>query len=131
MKFMMMIKWNILKRLYLTIRKLDLIYFLHSNKENISKNVNEMYKKGLLITSNNNSIYGHKRRLDVIEEDIKNKDVTNLKNDIRSNSDNITKVHNINQINKKKSEFNINLIDNYTNTLKNIKDDIEQINSNI
>ena len=65
---------------------------INSNNENISKNNNEIYKKGLLITSNKSSIYAHKKRLDVIEEDIKNipsnsteiinikTDVTNLKN---------------------------------------------------
>ena len=35
---------------------------INSNKENISKNDNEIYKKGLLISSNNSSIYGHKKR---------------------------------------------------------------------
>ena len=45
---------------------------INLNKENISKSDNEIYKKGLLITSNNTSIYGHKKRLDVIEKDIKN-----------------------------------------------------------
>ena len=109
----------------------DNLNLINSNKENISKKVSEIYKKELLITSNNSSIYGHKKRLDVIEEDIKNTDVTNLKNDIKNNSANITKNYNINQINKKKSEFYTDLIDNHTNTLKNIKDDIEQINSNI
>ena len=78
---------------------------INSNKENISKNNNEIYKKSLLITSNNSAIYGHKKRLDAIEEDIKkidlNTHVTNLKNDIRSNSDNIIKNYNISQINKK------------------------------
>ena len=44
---------------------------INSNKENISKNDNKIYKKGLLISSNDISIYGHKKRLDVIEEDIK------------------------------------------------------------
>ena len=44
---------------------------INSNKENISKNDNEIYRKGLLITSNNSSIYGHKKRLDVIEKDIR------------------------------------------------------------
>ena len=106
------------------------LHLINSNKENVSKNINEIYKKGLLITSNNSSIYGHKKRLDVIEEDIKNTDVTNLKNDIKNNSDNITKNYNIIQFNKKKSEFNTDLIDNHTNTLKTIKHDIEQINSN-
>ena len=43
---------------------------INSNKENISKNDNEIYKKGLLITSNDISIYGHKKRLDIIEKDI-------------------------------------------------------------
>ena len=48
----------------------DNLNLINSNKENISKNDNEIYKKGLLITSNDISIYGHKKRLDVIEEDI-------------------------------------------------------------
>ena len=45
---------------------------INSIVENISKNDDEIYKKGLLITSNNTTIYGHKKRLDVIEKDIKN-----------------------------------------------------------
>ena len=48
----------------------DNLNLINSNKENISKNDNEIYKKGLLINSNNISIYGHKKRLDVIEKDI-------------------------------------------------------------
>ena len=44
---------------------------INSNIENISKNDNEIYRKGLLITSNNSSIYVHKKRLDVIEKDIR------------------------------------------------------------
>ena len=93
-----MIYLNLIKILKNIVDNSNLI---NSNKENISKNDNEIYKKGLLITSNENSIYGHKKRLDVIEEDIKNTDVTNLKNDIKNNSDNITKNYNISQINKK------------------------------
>ena len=73
---------------------------------------------------------GHKKRLDIVEEDIKNLNIVNLKNDIKSNSDNIIKNCNISQINKKKSEFNTSLIDNHSNTLKTIKNDIDQINSN-
>ena len=57
-------------------------------------------------------------------------DVTNLKNDIKNNSDNITKNYNITQINKKKSEFNTDLIDNHTNTLKLIINDIDILKSN-
>ena len=168
---------------------------INSNKENISKNDNEIYKKGLLITSNDISIYGHKKRLDVIEEDIKKidlntedivnnktnienfentiknynidtikipdiendiddinsniKDLPNLKttlgnvkyrqgainiildrltplNDItKNNTTNITNNYNISQINKKKSESNTSLIDNNTENLKSIKNDIE------
>ena len=49
----------------------DNLNLINSNKENISKNNNEIYKKGLLITANDISIYGHKKRLDVIEKDIK------------------------------------------------------------
>ena len=112
----------------------DNLNLTNSNKENISKNDNEIYKKDLLISSNNISIYGHKNRLDVIEKDIKkidlNMDVTNLKNDIKNNSDNITKNYDITQINKKKSEFNTDLIDNHTNTLKLIKNDIDVLKSN-
>ena len=112
---------------------------INSNKENISKNDKEIYHKSLLITSNNSSIYGHKKRLDVIEKNIKKitfnageilnikTNVTDLKNNIENNSDNITKNNNIGQINKKKSEFNTDLIDNHTNTLKTIKNDIDQI----
>ena len=48
----------------------DNLNLINSNKENISKNDDKIYKKGLLITSNDISIYGHKKRLDVIEKDI-------------------------------------------------------------
>ena len=65
-------------------------------KDDIDKNKNEIYKKGLLITANNSKIYAHKKRLDVIEEDIKNiplnsteiivikTNVTNLKNNVEN-----------------------------------------------
>ena len=43
---------------------------------------------------------------------------------------NIANNYNIGQINKKKSEFNTDLIDNHTNTLKSIKNDIDTIKSN-
>ena len=113
----------------------DNLNFINLNKETISKNDNEIYNKILLISSNNISIYGHKKRLDVMEKDIKkihlNMDVTNLKNDIKNNSDNIAKNYNITQINKKKSEFNTDLIDNHTNTLNLIKNDIDVLKSNI
>ena len=56
--------------------------------------------------------------------------MTNLKNEIRSNSDNIAKNYNISQINKKKSQFNTDLINNHTNTLKSIENDIDVIKSN-
>ena len=49
----------------------DNLNLINSNKENISKNNNEIFKKGLLITSNDISVYGHKKRLDCIEKDIK------------------------------------------------------------
>ena len=49
----------------------DDLNLINSNKENISKNDDEIYKKGLLINSNKSSIYDHKKRLDVIEKDIK------------------------------------------------------------
>ena len=44
---------------------------------------------------------------------------------------NITNNYNIGQINKKKTVFNTGLIGNHTNTLKAIKNDIDQIDSNI
>ena len=44
---------------------------INSNKENISKNDDEIYKKSLLINSDKSSIYGYKKRLDIIEKDIK------------------------------------------------------------
>ena len=47
-------------------------------------------------------------------------------NDItKNNKTNITNNCNISQINKKKSEFNTSLIDNNTENLKSIKNDIE------
>ena len=163
----------------------DNLNLINSNKENISKNDNKIYKKGLLITSNKNSIYGYKKRLDVIEEDIKNiplnsteiigvknnlfnientienhntdiikisniendivtirlniKDIPNMKTSLdnvknrqsainiilEKNSTNINNNYNISQINKKKSEFNTDLIDNHTDTLKSIRNDID------
>ena len=142
-------------------------------------------KKGLLITSNKNSIDGYKKRLDVIEEDIKNislnlseiinvKDnLSNIESTIENHNTDIIKIpdiendivtiklnikdlpnmktsldnvkyrqgainiildkfkdtvennYNISQINKNKIEFNSSLIDNHTNTLKSIKNDID------
>ena len=89
--------------------------FINSNKENISKNDNKIYNKGLLITSNKTSIYDHKERLDAIEKNIKN---------IQLNSTEI-----------------INITTNIENTIKNyntdiikipdIENDIGDINSNI
>ena len=166
---------------------------INSNKENISKNDNKIYKKSLLIRSNDISIYGHKKRLDVIEEikkiDLNAEDIVNNKTNIenientiknyntdiikipnienniddinsnikdlpnmktvlnnvkykqsviniildrypplqdivKDNSTNITNNYNISQINKKKSEFNTSLIDNNTENLKSIENDI-------
>ena len=106
----------------------DNLNLVNSNKENISKGDNEIHKKGLLITSNNISIYGHKKRLDVIEEDIEKIDLnTDSKNNIKNNSDNITKNYIISQINKKKSEFNTDLIKNLITKFS----EIDQINKNI
>ena len=129
---------------------LDLV---NTNKNNIDKNKNEIYHKGLLITSNNNSIYGHKKWLDIIENDIVTinsniKDVPNVKtlldrlssmqDIIKTNTLNITNNYNISQINKKKSEYNLDHINIHTNNIKtinssitDIKNDIDQINSNI
>ena len=39
----------------------DDLNLINSNKENISKNADEIYKKSLLITSNKNTIYDHKK----------------------------------------------------------------------
>ena len=66
---------------------------IKSNVENISKNDDEIYKKGLLITSNNSKIYSHKKRLHIIEKDIKNiplnsTEITNIRNNL-SNIENI------------------------------------------
>ena len=96
----------------------DNLNLINSNKENIFKKNNEIYKKGLLITSNNTSIYDHKQRLDVIEKNIKN---------IPLNSTEI--------INIKTNFENIeNTIKNYnTDIIKipDIENDITDINSNI
>ena len=173
----------------------DNLNLINSNIENISKSDDEIYKKSLLITSNKNSIYGHKKRLDVIEGDTRNiplnsteivnikynlsniensvknyntdinkipdiesditdinsniKDLPNIKttldnvkyrqgaidiildrliplNDItKNNTTDITNKYNISQINKKKTEFNTSLIDNNTENIKSIKNDID------
>ena len=113
----------------------DNLNSVNSNKENISKSDNEIYKKGLLITSNNISIYGHKKTLDVIEEDIEEIDLnTDLKNDFKNNSDNITKNYIISQINKKKSEFNTDLINNhitkFSEIVQNNENIVKDINNN-
>ena len=96
----------------------DNLNLINSNKENISKNDDKIYKKGLLITSNNSTIHDHKNRLDVIEEDIKT---------ISSNSTEI--------IDTKNNLFNIeNAIKNHnTNIIKipDIENDIVTLNSNI
>ena len=80
---------------------------INSNIENISKNDGEIYKKGLLITSNNSTIYGHKKRLDVIEEDIKTissnsteiiyikNNLSNIKNSIKNHNTGIIKIPDI------------------------------------
>ena len=51
--------------------------------------------------------------------------LTPLQDVVKDNSTNITNNQNISQINKKKSEFNTSLIDNNTENLKSIKNDIE------
>ena len=63
--------------------------------------------------------------------------LTPLQDTVKNNSTNITNNYNIGQINKKKTEFNTDLIDNHRNniisinsTLTDIKNDIEAINSN-
>ena len=96
----------------------DNLNLINSNKENISKNDNEIYKKGLLITSNDISIYGHKKRLDVIEEDIKKIDLNT--EDIVNNKTNIENIENT-------------IKNYYTDIIKipNIENDIDDINSNI
>ena len=68
----------------------DNLNLINSNKENISSNNDKIYKKGLLISSNNISIYCHKKRLNVIEEDIKNiplnsTEIVNIKNNLSNN----------------------------------------------
>ena len=90
---------------------------INSNKENFSKNDDEIYKKSLLINSNKNSIYDHKKRLDVIKEDTKNTplnstEIINIKNDL-SNIENTIKNQNT----------DIKILD--------IENDIVTLNSNI
>ena len=51
--------------------------------------------------------------------------LTPLQDIVKDNSTNITNNYNISLINKKKCEFNISLIDNNTENLKSIKNDIE------
>ena len=87
---------------------------INSNKENISKNNNEIYKKGLLITSNDISIYGHKKRLDVIEKDIRKislntEDIVDNKTNIDLSTENIVN-------NKTNIDLNTeNIVNNKTN----------------
>ena len=50
--------------------------------------------------------------------------LTPLQDIVKDNSTNITNNYNISQINKKKSEFNTSLIDNNTESLKSIENDI-------
>ena len=51
--------------------------------------------------------------------------LTPLNDIIKNNTTNITNNHNISQINKKKTEFNMSLIDNNTENMKSIKNDID------
>ena len=66
--------------------------------------------------------------------------IVNMKKDVANNSDNITKNYNISQINKKKSDFNIDLINNHItkfttidqnneNIIKDINDNSNRINN--
>ena len=110
----------------------DNLNLINSNKENISKNDNETYKKGLLINSNNISVYGHKKKLDVIEEDIKKIDLntgdilnnktylSNIENTIKNHDTDIIKIPNIeNDINTINS--NLKDIPNMKAALNNLK----------
>ena len=51
--------------------------------------------------------------------------LTPLKDITKNNTTNITNNYNISQINKKKTEFNTSLIDNDTENIKSIKNDID------
>ena len=104
---------------------------INSNVENISKSDNESYKKGLLITSNNTSIYGNKKRLDVIEKDIKNiplnsTEIINTKNNL-SNVENTIKNHNTDIIKIPNIENDINTINSNIKDISNIKTSLNKL----
>ena len=105
---------------------------INSNTENISKNDDEIYKKGLLITSKNHTIYGHKKRLDVIEKDIKNiplnsTEIINIKNNLSNIENTIinynTDINKIPNIENNIGDINLNIKDlpNMKTTLDNVK----------
>ena len=124
-----------------TTENIDKINNLLKVDEEIKKDVSDNLN---LINSNKNIIEGKVSKLDrnlILFN-------TNLTNFIDSNKNNIDKIPNIEnditknhlftQVNKEKTEFNLNLIDNHTNNVKsinislnNIKNDINTVDSNI
>ena len=91
---------------------------INSNKENISKNGDEIYKKCLLINSNKSSIYDYKKRLDITEKDIKT---------IPSNSTEIINIKNyLSNIENTIKNYNTNII-----KIPDIENDIVTLDSNI
>ena len=93
---------------------------INSNKENISKNDNEIYKKGLLISSNNTSIQDHKKRFDAIEKDIKNiplnsTEIINIKTNISNIKNYNTDIIKIPDIENYIADINSNIRDNIKN----------------
>ena len=81
------------------------------------------------LLKNVTDIDNNKNNIDTIEQNIANMNLNIDK--IPTIENNITKNYNNGQINKNKSEFNTDLIDNHTNTLKSLKNDIDRIDSNI
>ena len=85
----------------------EIIENLQDNLNLIDTNEDNIYHKGLFISANDSSLYGHKKRLDIIEKDIKN---------IPLNSTEIINIKN----------YNTDII-----KILNIENDIVTINSNI
>ena len=57
--------------------------------------------------------------------------VTPLQDVVKNNATNIMNNYNISQISKKNSEFNITLIDNHTNSIKNINSSLIDFENNL
>ena len=86
---------------------------------NLTKFVDLTKNNIKLVENNVSDIDNNKNSIDIIEQNIANMNlnldrIASIENNIRNN-------YNISQINKKKSEFNTTLIDNYTNALNQLK----------